>query len=390
MSTTLPLFDEPFVEAESPVEPALKIADEPIIADRSTLENYSTCPLMARLREEKFRSVDAVAISGEEAHKAISGAIKSYIDSHGALSRHDVIEAIQHNILASRSDMVVDTHSAMKYSAHAIGSYISDIHPRNILAFDGGEDTFVMDEVEDEETGMLKGVNRSLSGQLWCDLQFGRQVVRLTAEMDFLHATRSPGLLQLSDWKSGWREWTESQVAESFQFRFYAFLVFETFNQKTTDEAGRDVYEVDTLDIVIWNTRTGRKLKPARFERKDMEPIRSMILGAAGDFFQNRTKAISEAEARPTREGCRICSCAAACTVCDRDISEIRSNPGEAVDRLYALTRMVEEYEKTLKAEAIYAGEIVSPSGKAFGCKRVKRVTKPKFELYDSASDDDE
>lgn len=383
-----PQFDEPQTESIPETADVLKIADEPIVARRSELENYSTCPLSARLRETRFKSVDSIAVSGEECHKAISGAIQTYVDSRGALSRAEIVEQIQRNVLASRSDQVVDAHAALKYSAYSIGAYISDIHPSNILAFDGGEDTWVADEVEDPETGLLKSVRRSLSGQLDVDLQFGNKTLRLTAEMDLLHATRSHGLLQLSDWKSGFKLWSEAAVAASFQFRFYAFLILETYNQKKEDS---EDFEIEAVDVVIWNTRDNKRTFPVRFYRKDMEPIRAMILGAAGDYFMNRTKPLALVESRPTREGCRLCSCAAECTACDGDIHDIHADPVKAVDVLYAMTRRVEEYEKTLKGAAMYSGEIVTPSGNAFGFKRVKRATKPKAELYTTkASSDDE
>lgn len=428
------------VESPEEMPPTIKIAEQPIIVDRSTLEPYLECPLSARLTESLVTSVDSIATVGNEVHNAISTAIVSYVESYlqpgDTIGPRELKDIIETRTWESRADVQPDAVKSTRFSLYSLAGIIGNVSPQSILAFDGGDELYIPDrehiadatvsfnenEFEavvgsanadlkpglfisgygipdgtrivkvDDETITLsnpvivsrskarvefhKTTMRCLSGQLDYDFQFGRSIVRLTAEMDFLHSTKTPGLLRLYDWKSGWKSWTEQRVEDSFQFQVYAFLVLETYS------------DIDAVDVLIHDTRKNHTTMPCRFERSDVGRIRLRILSAIGDLLKNRNVPLENVEARPSREACRLCSAAALCTICDEDIREIAKDPVAAVDKLYAMKRSIEEREKTLKAICL-TKDIITPSGNCFGYGRVKRSVKPKAELYTSKALDD-
>lgn len=426
---------------DSPV--SIKIADQPIIADRSTLEPYLGCPLSGRLSENLVKSVDLIAATGNEVHRAISSTLVTYIDSCTAPDGHDLKsrelrDHIETESWASRADIQPDAVKATKYAMYTIAEIIGGITAESILAFDGGDDCYVHDKkilatcaaaispnspitiIEDtsdlakgnliEGFGFISGtrilaidgmsvtlsaptncdrdrtvrveiskrVMRNLSGQLELDIPYGRQIVRLTAEMDLLHSTKTPGLLRLYDWKSGHATHTESTVEDSFQFQVYALLVLETYQ------------DIDAVDVIIVNTRKNDQRMPVRFKREHLGRIKSRVMRAINDYMANRNIPIDKVEARPSREACRLCSAAALCTVCDEDIRDIKANPEKYVDRLYALQRTSDEISKTLKSVCnakMLSGnfkdcEIVTANGNSFGPYKPKREAKAKMVLY--------
>lgn len=440
----------------------IKIAEEPIIADRSTLEPYLACPLGARLKADLVSSTGLIAITGSESHAAISSAIREYVESESGMAPRDLRNIIESGTWAARADVQPDVIASTKFALYSLAETISNVSVSSILAFDGGNDIWVPDielvatanaTLTDEDTTIVldlatfdggdlkpgflavaygipngttivsadpelgtvvlsrpamssrtirvsfsKHISRSLSGQLDVDIPYGRQVVRLTAEMDFLHSTKTPGLLMLHDWKSGWSSWTEAKVAASFQFQVYSLLVLETYP------------EIEAVDVIIHDTRKSNKTMPCRFFRSDVDRIKARVLTAIHDFMANRGRPLGDVEARPSREACRLCSAASMCSLadlpapsrgqkkalCDEDIRQIKADPESAVDRLYVLTRAVKEIEDTLKPILTHrfimgkGGEIRTKNGNVYGYDKSKKSTKPKPALYGTSKDDEE
>lgn len=386
-------------------EPTIRIEDRPIIVDRSTLEPYIDCPLGARLKESLVKSAGLIAASGSESHKAISAAIADYVSSHLSadgkeppMGIRDLKESIERYLWNSRADVQPDVIDSCKYAAYKIAEYIAyssdgttGIHPLNILAFDGGEGISVREAKKDElgeivlnEAGRATFEERSLSGQLHLDFTHGHQTVRLTCEVDLLHSTRTPKLLRMIDWKTGYAKWTEAAIQSSFQLgTFYPLLALETYQ------------DAEAVDVVVCNTRQGGNgwTMPVRFFRHDVGRLRRRVQTAIDAFMLNRSLPLHQVAATPSREACRLCDAAALCSVCDEDIREIKKDPVAATDKLYALTRAIEEIESTLKT-CCKGGDIVTPSGNAFGYQKPKRETKPTAKFYQSksasSSDDEE
>lgn len=341
---------------------------KPIYADRSTLERYMTCPLSARLHKD-VKSAGIIAAVGSEVHRAISAAIVSYVESHyspgHSVQVRDLREIIESESWQSRADVQPQAVRAVKYGMHLIANVIGNVNPQSILAFDGGDDVHVPVVVDG------KTLMRSLSGQMEYDIPLGNETIRLTGEVDFLHSTKVEGLLKLHDWKSGWKTWSEDDVADSFQFQIYALMVLGTYE------------DVERVDVIIHDTRKNKSTMPTPFVRSDMGRLRMRVMSAIGDWYKNSRIPIESVEARPSREGCRLCDAASLCRVCDKDIKDIKTDPAAAVDRLYVLQRAIEEIEETLKIVVIEKGsDIVTESGNAYGIRAPKREMKPKSKLY--------
>ena len=449
------------IEVDEP--PAtIKIAEEPIIADRSTLEPYLACPLGARLKADLVSSTGLIAITGSESHAAISSAIREYVESESGMAPRDLRNIIESGTWAARADVQPDVIASTKFALYSLAETISSVSVSSILAFDGGNDIWVPDielvatanaTLTDDDTTIVldlatfdggdlkpgflavaygipngttivsadpelgtvvlsrpamssrtirvafsKHISRSLSGQLDMDIPYGRQVVRLTAEMDFLHSTKTPGLLMLHDWKSGHKKFSEKTVETSFQFQVYSLLVLETYP------------EIEAVDVIIHNTRMNSQTMACRFKRSDVDRIKARVLTAIHDFMANRGRPLGDVEARPSREACRLCSAASMCSLadlpapsrgqkrvlCDEDIRRIKADPKAAVDRVYALKRAQEETTAVLDQILIHqfitgkGSEIRSDNGNTYGYPPKKRATKPKPALYGSSTDDEE
>lgn len=367
--------------------------EEAVIVDRSTLEQYASCPLGARLKEEKCRSTGVIAVSGTVSHDAISETIKHYVESFlhpesgegsGALPARAIRERLEQHIFSGRPDVQPDVIAAMKYFTWKFSEYIAAISPLDIIAFDGGQDVFThipsrdeLGEVIRRDDDSIVTEPRCMSGQLDMEFNYGRRIVRVTCEVDLLHETRTKGLVKLVDWKTGFSEYTESVIENDFQLGcVYPLLVLDS----CPDAAA--------VDVVVANTRSSQWTMPVRFYRSDMPSMMARVSSAVNLFMQNRKLPIESVAAHPSREACRLCSAAAFCRVCDEDIKSIKADPVKACDRLYALHRAIEEIEDTLKT-CCKGGDIITPGGNCYGFNKPKRKTKPKAALYQTKATSD-
>lgn len=328
------------------------IATEPerAIVDRSTLEHYAKCPAMARLIESgAVLTASNATESGTEAHTAISKTIAEWIASRGESVPYDDLGNLARG---SRADVQPDVLSALMPSAWHIAQYIRRLHPDNILRFDGGAE---LDSPPDSEHG-----NRS--GQLSFDI--GGLPVRVTSEVDLLHSTEAPAVLQVIDWKTGRKPWTETMVAESFQFQLHALLVLENYPK------------IEAVDVSIWATRLKHKTHSVRFTRSRLADYKSRIATAAGEWYQWRES--ENPPCWPTVEKCEICSGA---TLCPLPVCSDTLTAKEMVDALVAVEATADAMKKTLAATVDKRGEdIVTSSGNRFGraypAAKKKRVAK--------------
>lgn len=336
-------------------------ASEIETVDRSTLEHYATCPAQARyIADGRCKVVGAAAVIGAEGHDAISKTITEYIETRGFLempmSRLDSFrETLLRHLRESRPDVQPQVLASLQSSAWGLSRYVSELHYENIVRFDGG-------------TG-------DLSGQLAFDVEdLG---LRITSEVDLLHATPAPELLTELDWKSGWKNWTERDVRDSFQFQMHAFLVLSTYET------------VEALRVSIWNTRAGRKTYAVEFRRDDLKAIETRIRSAAAKYLEWRDKPAVLAETWPTLEKCRICSAAAVCPAADHETTEIATDPAAFVDQLVVVGAKYDAMKRTASAYVDRHGDIISTSGAAFGTQKPKSARKPTKDLYEVKTNGD-
>lgn len=331
------------------------IDDDFAVLDRSTLDGYATCPAQARLSDMYRNAMPAIAEAGEEIHQAISRVITTYIESQGVLSPNDLRNEIGIELWQSRTDLQPSVIEGFKYSIWKFSDFLTGLHFSNILRFDGGE-----------------GV---LSGQLSYD--FESLKVRVTSEIDLLHATESSSLLSEIDWKTGRKMFTEQDVRDSFQFQLHAFLVLMNYP------------DVEAVKISAWNTRFNLISWAVEFRRKDLEQIRVRIQMAIQNWALNKSKPIESVPAWPVQEKCRICDYALHCPAADADIKDVQTNPQGWVKRMIAVKKRLKYMEDLAKSYVKVNGDIRTTDGDIYGFDKPKS-TKRIASFYRPPKDEDD
>lgn len=314
------------------------------VIDRSTLEPWSVCPMQAWLLGEKPQPESFPMRSGTEVHDAISRAIRLYLDDP-MMGTRDLASAIERYALESRPDVQPDVMRAIKPGLYGIAKYIAENNPANILRFDGGTD--------------------DKSGQLAVDLD---DDIRLTCEVDLLWKTASPEVLDLDDWKSGWKPWSTQAVADSFQFQFYSFVILSNYPT------------VQAVMTRIWMPRMNDRTYKAEFCRRDMDRWQFRIQSALSEMQQAEHR---QPPAWPLESKCKTCPVRLDCIE-----GPVSDKPEDLVDELVKLDAKRDELTERLSA-AVEArgGDIVSPLGNAFGYGKPKKPRKPTASVYQRTPD---
>lgn len=366
------------------------MTDLPVI-DRSTAESYARCPMSARLAEtgawcrtceghgrrpedalkdkdkpcpdcrgtgkSQMSTGDAANI-GNEIHAPIGRTLEWYCeagDRGEIIGPQQVADCLRNELSDCRPDVHAAAHEAATISVWRIAKLIAGTNPANILRHDGG---------------LLER-----SGQLARDLPFAR----VTSEVDLLLATPWPGVVREVDWKSGWRIYTETSVHDAFQFRLHACLIFENYP------------DIDAVRVEVFNLRTGRMTRPVEFTRNQDEQLWAEVSKAAQAWYENQAKDPKDCEAWPSREKCRICDGAAMCSVVDRDISEVATNPLAVLEYRIAATESLDSIDSLLWGHVERTGKnIVLPNGTAFGYKTPQQRKSPNPVFESNGNEDGE
>lgn len=340
-ATAQTTLDDSFLEAD---DAALELAD------RSTLEDCSECPRQAAFRRDGRVMRNSFCLdSGNAAHEAIGQAVADYVESRGAASRDDTILLMEQGAADSRPDIQPDVVKAVKPSVYRIAKYLHGIHPANILRFDGGRD--------------------AQSGQLsWDMTDLG---LRITSEVDLLHAGPSPDVLHEVDWKSGHERWTADKVADSFQFQLHAWLVLNNYP------------DVQALEVRVWNVRFNSVTFRVLFKRSDLYGISVRIRNAAVQYTKIRGKSPEDCQAWPTAEKCAWCPAAAMCSA----VNMPEGSPEQWVDKIVGLEVQADALRKLAAAHVKKTGrDITTASGNCFGLEKPKRSVAPKMYTYSRAA----
>lgn len=331
------------------------VADAPDLAvlDRSTLEDWATCPAMAALKAAgRVNTSSAIANAGEEVHRAIGSTVAEYIDRSFTLGKRELREWLTTALQHARPDVQPDAMAGCRRSVWAIVEFLMGshggepergIHPDNILAFDGGEE-------------------HGRSGQLAVD--YADLGVRVTSEIDLLISTSTPEVLCEVDWKSGRKLHLETAVKSSFQFQLHAVLILDKYPG------------AQELRTQIWNTRTDRRTFTVSFRREYLPEYEARIRSAASLWRAHNDTPPEKCPCWPEAEKCRICDAAAVCHV-GRGFLRGQT-PEELVDTLVAMDVKQKALGKHLAAIADERGEdIVSPTGAAYGRCKPRTAKRP-------------
>lgn len=333
---------------KAPLSAFIDIDDEQPLPplDRSRLQNYATCPAMARFIETgKVLSSSRAADIGNEVHAAFSEATDEYVTSDGILNPRDLVDVAMGRLLRARPDVQPDAIDAAKYSLWNWASILSDVHPSNVLRYDGG-----------------KG---GRSGQLTHNVQW--LGVAITSELDLLYSGPSKQVLHEIDYKSGYTSFSATAVAKSFQFQTHAYLVFHNYP------------EVSELEVSIWETRGKRPNPPVTFRREDLNQYEMRIMTAAQLWKQWHTTEPAECPAWPDAEKCGMCRAARFCPI--QPPKSCVADPAGFVKTMHVLSEALGQMETDAALYVEQFGEIVTPEGICFG--REKPTTRrPKATLY--------
>lgn len=338
-------------EAQQFIEPAPVMR----VVDRSDLEAFSECPSMAQfIRTGAVLNASAAMVSGDEAHGCLSRATRDYVDSRGALGVTDLVDTVLQDAAMSRPDVQPDVLSALsKGAVWPWAKFLTSLHYQNVLRFDGG--------------------SGDQSGQLAWDIPDLR--VRVTSEVDLLHAGPAKEMLHGVDYKTGNGRWTAADVERSFQFACHSWLVLHNYP------------EIDCFAVRVWNTRTGGPTYAVEYRRSDLYNLDCRVRGAAEKFSRHCDTPPQECPTWPTVDKCEMCPAAALCPACGPLILDSMMHPFDVVDALVARESNVAALRKLAMAMVNETGhDIITPTGNAFGTGKPKATRKPTMSLYSSTA----
>jgi hypothetical protein len=322
-----------------------------ILADRSQLERWATCPWQAKAVDDgRCKTVGMAAEAGQAIHDALSSVTRDWIDSNGAHSPADLRNDLEFALRSARPDVQPDAIKGMMPSLWAWAKFIEGIHPGNILRFDGGED-----------------VGRS--GQLAWDIpDLG---VRVTSELDLLYSSPSPEVVEEVDYKTGHKMHGVDDVAASFQFQLHALLVLNHYP------------EVNALSMRVWDTRANRLTYRVMFPRNRLHDYAYRVRSAVDVW---RTHA-DNPPAWPALEKCQACPAASLCPVADEPLAQ--ESPA-LLRQLIATEARADAIRQVLSARVDADGQDVVCGNVAFGRRKPKTERKAPATLYDLKGGKDE
>ncbi len=322
--------------------------------DRSLLEQFSWCPASARfIQTGRVQTANFLNTVGNVVHDAFSVTLAEYVrelevDLASPITPSDLVDTAMGRLVRARPDVQPEAIAAAQPSLWPWAKYLFNIMPSNILKFDGGEG--------------------ERDGQLGWDLPHLNACP--TSELDLLHATDSTALLAEIDYKSGWKQWTEDDIKQSFQFQMHAVLVFENFT---------DV--VEALDVRVWPTRSKEPTLPVRFHRKYLAEYSGRVVEALETAI---TYGNTEPEKCPTwagKEKCRICDAARVCPVTPLNSCVI--DPKQFVKDYIAVQAKAAAMREEAASYVDFSGaDIVLDDGTAFGRRRPIDRRKPDAVIY--------
>jgi len=325
----------------------------PEVLDRSTLEQWATCPMQARLiATGKVNHFSAIANSGEEVHVAFSEALKAYLGSHGQMSPAELADEARNNLRMARPDVQPDAIRGAQRAVYDWAKFISAKAPSSFMAFDGGE------------------------GDLCGQLSWDAGGVIVTSELDLLTSgPGSPELVYLDDYKTGHKMHSAADVANSFQFQLHAVLVFENFEA------------VQAVSVSVWNTRTNRRTYRHQFERRDSDSFKGRISGALSQYYNYNHLPIERVPTWPEQVKCSFCD---ACQACPLPFTgQPEDSPEQMVDRLVVLEESTSRIKKTLNKLVDETGlDILTANGNAYGTRKPKE-RKPTKSIYKPISNEE-
>lgn len=301
------------------------------LIDRSTAERFTNCPRQGwAVMRQKCRDGGPLADAGQVVHDAIAGSV---IDSVMGCN-----ETLEEDIRQRMKDTHrLDIYPTIQAAGRRVDVAVDVMANINrLMAYDGG-------------TGATSGqmmfpVTEELGG---------------TGEVDLLFQDKS-GVVRLVDWKTGWKKHTKEDIENSFQFRWYAVLVWSSF-------------DVGDIDVTVANTRWGTS-NSVVFRAEDRKEITDWA-HAAVLFAAKHGQSDTEPDPNPEFKRCLICPYCRQCDVAD---------PVDGPSVVQAVAQTKAKYDQMCDM----ASKIVEESGPivledmAFGWPTIKEKQAARMRLY--------
>ena len=355
---------------------------KPIILDRTRLEQYATCPFQGYLST----LVDALIapLNGLEVYeweqKLLDEADPKLLDHLRKLGRNSLVaecceigteihKLIHESFIACKNKLIANkengeaTFKMSDFDVADIADHFvkklptmkrTDIQPQAVEHAKNVGDMLVNLHIP------LLGIEQQLS-MIFLPETKRRPSVTVSMRYDLI----GQGLSSVHgiDWKTGYKERTNTETYESFQAQLGAWLLWKQYPE--------------TKDVYWWYYETNRGTKGyAHFDRTKEYPrlaglsvetvIKGRIRQAVATFIKNNR------ECWPTPKKCIECWMLFFCEEADLSAKLMAENPKQFVDRLIIDEASVNRRKKTLTDWAQAKGDIVG-SKKGWGDKQCKK-----------------
>lgn len=353
---------------------------KPIILDRSRLETYAICPFQGYLSilwdclkaiDEGMQLFPWEQVILDAADPALIAEMRKHIkqSTDGRLAEcgiqiHDLIDK-------AFEECKNDIHQVPQWFVDNLPSIKPNIQPMAIK-----HARHVGDMIAEYHVALI-GLELQISHDIVDETKDSPKIT-VTTRIDLLGSGKEN--LHVVDWKTGFKQRTNTEALDSFQAGFIAFILFKQ----------KEYAEVNTIHFWYYETMFGTKAY-ARFDRNEEHPrlpglstelaLQGRVLEAVKLFLGDCR------EPWPLPDACAWCDVIRFCPYASMEAKEIADDPTAFVDSLVALQQLCSRRKKALTT-------YLKGHGPVEGTKMVFDQKKPsgKFltEFRDKESDADE
>jgi hypothetical protein len=293
---------------------------------------------------------------GSECHQIVSDTITAHREH--AMRAGDFADMLRDKAAKSRPDLQPQIVDRFKAGAWTIATAIccadngEPRSPEDIMRYDGGEGEH--------------------SGQLAYDVPLGDTIYRLTGEIDLL-VNISDREVDLSDYKSGYRWWTGTDVRESFQLgAFYPNLVF------------RNYPEVERINVRVIMPAYADITAAVTITHKDRYAIDQRLSSALATYDKHRrAKRAEDVPCNPLPSRCDLCRYAIKCPMCARSTMGLSESPERLIQELSILSAAVKARETRLDGIVRQTGQDIEFGKLRYGTGKPKAKRAATCDLYE-------
>jgi len=310
----------------------------PVYADRSTIANYASCPFMADvILSGKVKDVSTLAEVGIEGHKILAEAINARGDNY-----LDIADYLKNELVKARPDIQPQVLASMR----GISSLLRQIPIERII-----------------------GVEQQYATEFFAPTS-DRGAIVLTCCMDLTLAGKDANTIHVHDYKTGWKQWSNSDARDSFQTCFYSWILF------------KEIPEIEKIHFWYDQTRYGAIATAyACLEReRDYYMFEGRIQSAVALWLAGSKVAW------PAQEKCAWCAATQICPHAIAAARDFNKNKTKYLQQYIALSARVIDMETTMKEYCKKHGTI-RHKDQVFGHKEPqKRIT---YKLYTDKIEED-